>query len=152
MTRAYSAEPGTEVRAAFDFVTLAPGSRGIGPFRVTADHMNHPVETFGFRLEHGGRRLAYSADTGESAALQALARDADLLLCEASFRDRPGLPPGIHLSGRQAGEHAERAGAGRLLLTHLVAWNDRERSLAEASGAFTGPVTVVASGQVFDLG
>jgi ribonuclease BN (tRNA processing enzyme) len=152
MTRAYSAEPGTEVRAAFDFVTLAPGSRGIGPFRVTADHMNHPVETFGFRLEHGGRRLAYSADTGESAALQALARDADLLLCEASFRDRPGLPPGIHLSGRQAGEHAQRAGAGRLLLTHLVAWNDRERSLAEASGAFTGPVTVVASGQVFDLG
>src|SRR5487761_1525454 len=31
-------DPGPEVRAAFDFVTLAPGSRGIGPFQVTTDH------------------------------------------------------------------------------------------------------------------
>ncbi len=152
MSRAYSAKPGPEMRTAFDFVTLTPGRRGIGPFRVTADHMSHPVETFGLRLEHAGRSLAYSADTGESAALQALARDADLLLCEASFRDRPDLPPGVHLSGRQAGEHAERAGAGRLLLTHLVPWNDPEHSLAEASGAFAGPVTLAASGQAFDLG
>jgi ribonuclease BN (tRNA processing enzyme) len=152
MTRAYSAEPGPEMRAAFDFVTLAPGRRGIGPFRVTAEHMSHPVETFGLRLEHGGHSLAYSADTGESAALVALARDADLLLCEASFRHGPDLPSGLHLSGRQAGEHAERAGAGHLLLTHLVPWNDPEASLAEASGAFTGPVTLAASGQVVDLG
>jgi ribonuclease BN (tRNA processing enzyme) len=152
MTRAYSMEPGPEVRAAFGFQTLVPGSRGIGPFRVTTDHMNHPVETFGVRLEHAGRALTYSADTGESAALQALARDTDLLLCEASFLDEPDLPPDLHLTGRQAGEHAKRAGAARLLLTHLVPWNDPERSLAEASQAFAGPVTLAASGQVVDLG
>ncbi len=152
MTRAYSMEPGPEVRAAFEFETLTPGSRGIGPFRVTTDHMNHPVETFGFRLEHAGRCLTYSADTGESAALGALARDTDVLLCEASFLDEPDLPPDLHLTGRQAGEHANRAGAASLLLTHLVPWNDRERSLAEASQAFAGPVTLATSGQIVDLG
>ena len=151
MTRAYSLEPGPEVRAAFDFVTLAPGSRGIGPFHVTTDHVNHPVETFGFRLEYAGRCLAYSADTGESPALVALARDADLLLCEASFLEGPGLPPDVHLTGRQAGEHAARADARRLLVTHLVPWNDREQSLAEASRAFAGPVTLAASGLVVEL-
>jgi len=87
--------------------------------------VNHPVETFGFRIEHGGRALAYSADTGESAALVGLARGADLLLCEASFADGAANPPDMHLTGRQAGEHAARAGAGELVLTHLVPWNDQ---------------------------
>ena len=62
----------------------------IGPLRVTAAHMNHPVETFGFRLEHAGAALAYSADTGPCAALDGLAAAADVLLCEASFLDGPG--------------------------------------------------------------
>jgi ribonuclease BN (tRNA processing enzyme) len=152
ITRAYSLEPGPEVRKAFDFRTLTPGTQRIGPFQVTADHMSHPVETFGFRLEHEGRSLAYSADTGESAALEALARDADLMLCEASFLDGPDLPPGLHLTARQAAEHATRAGARRLVLTHLVPWNDRERSLAEAAQAYAGPIWMAVSGQVADLG
>ena len=152
MTRAYSMEPGPEVRAAFDFRTLAAESRGIGPFAVTTDHVNHPVETFGFRFEHGGHSLVYSADTGEAPALENLARDADLLLCEASFLDGPDLPPDLHLTGRQAGEHAKRAGVGSLLLTHLVPWNDRDASMAEASAAFDGPVTLAVSGHVVDLG
>ena len=152
MTRAYSLEPGPEVRKAFDFRTLAPGTRRIGPFQVAADHMSHPVETFGFRLEHGGRSLTYSADTGESPALQALARDTDLMLCEASFLDGPGQPPDMHLTARQAAEHAARAAARRLVLTHLVPWNDRERILDEAAQAYPGPVSLAASGQVTELG
>ena len=76
---------------AFEFATLAPGTRQIGPFQVTTAHMNHPVETFGYRLDHGGRSIAYSADTGESEALVGLARGADLLLCEASLLDGPDL-------------------------------------------------------------
>ena len=152
MTRAYSMEPGPEVRKAFEFRTLTPGTQRIGPIQVTADHMNHPVETFGFRLEHAGRSLTYSADTGESAALEGLARDTDLMLCEASFLDAAGLPRGVHLTARQAAEHATRAGARRLVLTHLVPWNDRERSLAEAEQAYAGPITLAASGQVAELG
>jgi ribonuclease BN (tRNA processing enzyme) len=129
----------------------------IGPLRVTAAHVNHPVETFGFRLEHAGRSLAYSADTGPTDALVGLARDADVLLCEASFVEpavAPGAPPlpeNLHLTGRQAGEHAARAGVGQLVLTHLVPWNDQGRTLDEAGQAFTGPLSLAASGLGFTL-
>jgi ribonuclease BN (tRNA processing enzyme) len=114
--------------------------------------MNHPVETFGFRFEAGGAVLAYSADTGESADLVDLARDADVLLSEASFLEGPDLPEGLHLTARQAAEHATRAGAQHLLLTHLVPWNDRERTREEATAAFDGPLTLATSGLVVDLG
>jgi|SRR5579875_845666 len=151
MTRAYSREPGPEVAAAFDFVTLTEGVREIGPFRFTTRRVSHPVETFGARLEQGGATLTYSADTAESPALIELARDAGLLLCEASFLDEPGLPPGLHLTAGQAAAHAAAAGVDRLVLTHLVPWNDRERSRAEAAGRFTGPIELAAAGQIFDL-
>src|SRR5689334_24918313 len=50
------------------------------------------------------------------------------------------------------GEHAARAGAGRLILTHLAPDCDPEESLAGAAGAFGGPVSLAAPGQVTDLG
>jgi ribonuclease BN (tRNA processing enzyme) len=141
-----------DVTGAFDFVTLTPGQHQVGPFDVTAAHVAHPIETFAFRFEHGGHSLTYSGDTGESPALVDLARSADVLLCEAGFPDLPDLPPDLHLCGRQAGQHAARAGAGRLILTHLAPDCDPEQSLAAATGAFSGPVSLAAPGQVLDLG
>ena len=153
MAQAYGPGEHPGMAAAFDFVTLVPGTGEIGPFQVTVDHVSHPVETFGFRVAQAGRSLAYSADTGESAALVGLARDADLLLCEASFLARPGLPAALHLTAGQAAEHAAQAGAGRLILTHLVPWNDPARTLAEASeSAFDGPVSLAAAGLSVELG
>ncbi|HYB87209.1 MAG TPA: MBL fold metallo-hydrolase [Streptosporangiaceae bacterium] len=153
MARSYGLDEPPGMTEAFEFLTLAPGTRRIGPFQVTTAHVNHPVETFGFRLEHAGRVIAYSADTGESAALVGLAREADLLLCEASLLDGPDLPRDLHLTAGQAAQHAARAGAGRLVLTHLVPWNDPARTLEEAGGAsFPGPISLAASGRVIDLG
>jgi len=149
------ADPGRGITDAFSFETITPGTMRIGPLRVTAALMDHPVETFGFRLEHGGRSLAYSADTGETDALTGLARGADVLLCEASFvtpaGEEPALPENLHLTARQAGQQAERAGAGRLVLTHLVPWNDKSRTLAEAGQAFGGPLSVAVPGARIDV-
>jgi ribonuclease BN (tRNA processing enzyme) len=131
---------------AFDFTELVAGPLEIGPLRITTAHMNHPVETFGFRIEHAGQVLAYSADTGPCDELVELARGADVLLSEASFTDGPGLPDDLHLTARQAGEHAARAGAGELVLTHLVPWNDPSASLQQASEAFSGPLRLASSG------
>jgi ribonuclease BN (tRNA processing enzyme) len=152
MDQAFGVHESRGMSEAFDFVTLTPGSRSIGPLRVTLATMNHPVETFGFRFEHAGRVIAYSADTGPGEALAGLARGADLLLCEASFLDGPGLPEGLHLTARQAGEYATDGGVGQLVLTHLVPWNDREQSLREAASAYSGPLSLAASGWVVDLG
>lgn len=153
LTLAYGLEPdpGPGMAEAFTFHPLAPGTRRIGPFLVTTARMNHPVETYGFRIEHGGRVLAYSADTGPCEALIGLARRADLLLCEASFGAGESERTDLHLTARQAGQAAEQAGVRHLVLTHLVPWNDKQQSFGEAQSGFTGQLTLAASGQTFEL-
>ncbi len=135
------------IAAAFDVRELTPGTIEIGPLRITTGRMRHPVETFGFRVEHGGRVLAYSADTGPCDDLVTLARGADVLLAEASFTDGPDLPPDLHLTARETAEHAAAAGVGELVLTHLVAWNDPATSLEQAAAAYGGPIRLASPGQ-----
>jgi ribonuclease BN (tRNA processing enzyme) len=143
---AFDEPPPDHLADVYDFREVPTGRRQIGPFTVTTARMNHPVECHGLRLEAGGRSLVYSGDTGESAALVELATDCDLLLCEASWRHDPAAPAGVHLSGRQAGEHADRAGAKRLLLTHLVAWVD-----PDAREGYGGWLELARCGQAYDV-
>jgi len=131
----------------FEFVTVEPGTFAIGPITVTAGLMAHPVQTFGYRFEHAGRVITYSADTGPSERLVGLSGGADTLLCEATFTEQPGLPADLHLTPRQAAEHATLAGAARLVLTHLMPWNDRDRALREAADAFAGSLSLAEPGQ-----
>ncbi len=145
LARALGSE-GPGMADAFEFTILTAGTIEIGPLRMSTGHVSHSVETFGFRIEHGGQALAYSADTGPSAELIRLASGADLLLSEASFLDGPDLPADLHLSARQAAEHAARADVGELVLTHLVPWNDRATSLEQASAAYAGPLRLASSG------
>jgi ribonuclease BN (tRNA processing enzyme) len=136
----------------YTFHDLAPGSFGIGPFAVTVDRVNHPVETYGMRIEHGGRVLAYSADTAPCDALIRLAHGADLFLCEASYNDGDDNPPDLHLTGRDAGEAATKAGVAKLLLTHLVAaWSSEANVYESACAAYSGPVEVARAGARYDV-
>ncbi|HEY3502962.1 MAG TPA: MBL fold metallo-hydrolase [Actinocatenispora sp.] len=136
----------------YRFVTLAPGTGSIGPFQLTVDRMNHPVETFGARIEHRGRVLAYSADTAGCDQLTKLAHGADTFLCEASYVETRQNPPDLHLTGRDAGMHATRADVGRLLLTHLVpAWHSEAQTLDEVSGQYAGPTEVVRPGASYEV-
>jgi ribonuclease BN (tRNA processing enzyme) len=152
MIKAYELDPNPEMTDTFDFRDLEPGPVSIGPFTVTTALVNHPVEAYALRVEHGGGVLTYSGDTGHSDALVRLAEGSDLFLCEAAFADRPELPPDMHLTGRSAGEHAERAGVGRLVLTHLLPWNDPSETLAEAKASgFQGPIELAEVGAVYDL-
>jgi ribonuclease BN (tRNA processing enzyme) len=135
----------------FTFQTLEPGHLVIGPFDVRLAHVNHPVETFAFRFSHGGRSLVYTGDTGETEAVPELAAGADVFLSEAAFLDGPGLPPDIHLTARQAGTYANRAGTGRLVLTHLVPGNNPDDARAQAASAYQGALDIAVAGQVIDL-
>jgi ribonuclease BN (tRNA processing enzyme) len=135
----------------FTFETLSTGSFSIGPFDVTTVHMNHPVETFGFRFSYGGRIIAYTGDTGETDAVMQLARGCDVFLCEAAFLDQPGLPPDLHLTARQAAGYAARAGVGELVLTHLQPWICADDALAEASAVFGGKLAIAVPGQALNL-
>ena len=120
----------------FGVTAMGAGSWTIGPFEVTTARTQHPVECYAVRLSAGGRSLVYTGDTGPSAEVVELARGADVLLAEAAHPDVPGLPDGLHLTGRQAGEHAAAAGVGRLLVTHVPAWVDAAAQLAAARAVF----------------
>jgi ribonuclease BN (tRNA processing enzyme) len=120
----------------FSFAAVTPGERELGPFRLRFARVDHPVETHAVRVEAGGRALTYSADTAPVDALVQLATGTDVLLCEASWTHEGPHPANLHMSGREAGEQAAKAGAGRLLVTHVPAWIDREAVGAEAAASF----------------
>lgn len=123
----------------------------VGPFRITTTRVVHPVPAYAIRVQAGGRSLVYSGDTAPSPALVDLARGADLALFEATWRDADTNPPGLHLSGVQAGEHASAAGVPRLVLTHLPPGRDREATAAEAATAFAGELSVATAGASYDI-
>jgi ribonuclease BN (tRNA processing enzyme) len=151
ISAAYSGE-NEAVDDVYTFYGLQPGTFPIGPFTVTVDRVNHPIETYGVRVEQGGRVLAYSSDTAPCEALLRLAAGADLFLCEASYLDGMNNPPGLHLTGGEAGEAATKADVRRLLLTHLVpAWGSEASTVEAACAAYAGPVEVVRPGSRYDL-
>lgn len=149
--RAGPRDPVAGLGRVLDFREHAPGPVRIGPFTIRVARVEHPVTAFAMRVEAGGRVLAYSGDTGPTPALVDLAKGADLALFEASFLDGGPNSPRLHLTARQAAEQAREAGAVRLLLTHLVAWNDPVRSLAEGRDWFDGEVALAAPGMVVHL-
>ena len=134
----------------FDVTPIGPGSWTLGPFSVTTARTAHPVECYAVRLSAGGRSLVYTGDTGPSPAVVELARGADVLLAEAAYAEGPDLPPGLHLTGRQAGEHAAAAGVGRLLITHVPSWVDADTQLAAARSVF-GAAELARHAAVYDV-
>jgi ribonuclease BN (tRNA processing enzyme) len=151
LARAYDLPEDPGMTGQFDFHDLGAGDHAIGPFTVSAARVNHPVEAYGLRVSVDDRVVVYSGDTGESDALIELARDADVALIEASCLDEDPSPD-VHLTARQAAEHAQTAGVRVLVLTHLVAWNDSERTWAQARPAFEGELMLASSGLTIDLG
>lgn len=116
----------------YDWRLAKAGHMEIGPFDIELAAMRHPIESLGMRIIADGKTFAYSSDTAECEALPAIARDADFLLSEASWQHDCPHPDGVHMSGIEAAQMANRAGAGRLLLTHVVPWCSRDAILAEA--------------------
>ncbi|MFC0410794.1 MBL fold metallo-hydrolase [Roseomonas elaeocarpi] len=92
-----------------------------------------------------GFRLAYCTDLADTpanrAAVEALARDADLLFLESAFAaaDAAVASRRGHLTTRAAGEIARAAGALRLEPFHFSARyrGEEARMLAEVAAAFT---------------
>ena len=139
----------------FDIDEHRPGPRHIGPFTITVTRVRHPVTAYATRVEAGGRALVFSGDTGPTDTLIELARGVDLALFEASFledevRDLANAGD-LHLTATQAAQHAAAAGVERLVLTHLVSWNDRAATEAEARAHFSGSLELASSGLVIDV-
>lgn len=141
-------EPGM-LRGSYEVRAFTAGGRfDVGPFRVETCALPHFVPNAGMRLTAGGRTLAYTGDTGPSPDIARLARDADVLLAEATFAEHvsPADNAPYLSTARQAGGHAARAGAARLLLTHLWPGGDPEEALRAARAGFAGDVDIARPG------
>lgn len=132
----------------FDFIPLSDGAEfKIGDIEVRAIATQHSVECYGFRFSAEGRTLGFTADSGLCDAVGEIARDVDLLLSEATWDHSVG---GSHMTGQEAGENAKRAGAKRLLLTHIETWADTDKIIADAKNAF-GEVEVSETGCAYEV-
>ena len=99
------------------------------PLRV----LHYQMLAFGFRVAANGSVLAYSGDSGPSAALPELAREADLFLCEATLLE-PNPEGGTrgHLAADEALDAFRASGAKRLLLTHRPSERPLDDGLEQA--------------------
>ena len=151
MAKAYDLDEDPGMNEEFDFIPYGTTALQFGPFTVTAREVVHPVTAYALRVEADGRTLAYSGDSGVCPGLDDTARDADLFLCEASFLEGAPNPPDLHLTGAEAGRTAARAGAQRLLLTHIPPWHDPQVVLGEAVEEYDGKVELATPGTSYDL-
>lgn len=141
------------LQAVFDVRPIADGV--IGPFAVRFHRTDHPVATYAIRVEAQGRSMGYTADTAWLDPLVEFFSGVDVLLAEATFPpddDRVAPPPpGLHLNASEAGELARRAGARRLVVTHIPPWADVEHHRAAAEKIFGGPTIAARPALRVDL-
>ena len=139
------------IEKAFDLCEYAVGDTvEVGPLAFEFHEVPHFTQTHAVAVtSDGGRRFVFSGDSAPSDALVAFARDADLLLVEATLPRPEREGPRGHLTPREAGEHAKLAGARRVVLTHISDELDFEWARVEAERAFKGRVDVAREGAAF---
>lgn len=122
------------------------GAAGIGEFELRFQRTTHDIPTWAVSVQGIGR-FVYSADTQACPELETFAAGADLFLCESTYpADAGDLPSDNHLTSIEAGRLAQRAGVGRLVLTHFWPSFARDRFRPGAEVAFAGPVTLAEAG------
>ena len=159
----------TEMGASLSFHDLAEGETvKVGPDRevtVTNARGNHPNGVYAYRIEHGGKSLAYVTDSEHYSIvdpkLRRLVQGADALIFDAmytpeEYAGEAGGPPRTgwgHATFVAGCELAKAAGVGRLILHHHdPAHTDAMVREIEARAQALFPATVAArEGLVIDL-
>jgi len=105
---------------------------------VTFARMNHPVPSYGARIQQEEKIFVYSGDASFSNFPTEFVRDCDVFLCDsallASEKKSADVP---HLTSAEAGEIAKNARVKKLLITHFWPEANKEENLKEASAIFS---------------
>jgi len=111
-----------------DVRDLRIGKNRFGPLNIETLPLIHKDPCFGFSFSLEGKKIAYCTDTGVCENLAKLAKNADLLISECSWRVRNQIPDWPHLAPEDAADIAKKAGAKKLILTHFDAVQYPKRS------------------------
>ncbi len=125
----------------------------VGPLRARFHEVPHFTTTYAidFSSENGSGRFTYGADCRPGEALVEAARDTDLLLVEATLPRPERTGERGHMTPGEAGDHARRAGARRVVLTHISDELDLEWARREGSEAYGGEVEIAREGATYDV-
>lgn len=121
---------------------IEPGWSATFPFgELRTAETRHVPGSLAFRLDLTcGATLVYTGDTGYSETLVEFSRDADVFVCECSFPEVD--PEDLHLSPALAGQMAEAAGVGSLVLTHFYPEVLEVDIAAEAASRYSGKIVL----------
>jgi len=109
---------------------------------LTTRAVEHGTEAYALRAESSGQSFVYSGDCAPCPALDDLATNADLLLCEANGP----RPTAVHHTPQQTGALARRTNAKHLVVTHVGPLLDPTEATAAAAQTFGGPTTCAEVG------
>lgn len=142
-------DPIEAVAAGADVRPVGSGDKIIlGPLTVIVAELRHHVTTLGFRIvSDDGCVLVYTADSGESSDRVDLARNAGLLIAEASYPSGTPVEDARYLSdAAQVARLALDADVDHCLLTHLMPFADPSTALALARQEGLESVEVASPG------
>jgi ribonuclease BN (tRNA processing enzyme) len=141
------------IEQAFELHEYDPAAELVlDPLRVRFHEVPHFIRTHAVQVRADGGSFTYGADCRPNDAIVAFARDTDLLMLEATLEQPEDAGCRGHLTPAEAGAHAQRAGAHRLVLTHMSADHDLAWARTEAEGTFGASVELAREGAVYEIG
>lgn len=121
-----------------------------GPFHIFTERTVHSANSIAYRFESGGRSVVFTGDTDYDQRIIEISISADLLVADCSFPDADKVKG--HLSAKECGIVAKKAGVKKLLLSHIYPADmpDAER-VNESREAFDGEVLLAEDLMEIDI-
>lgn len=108
-----------------------------GSLKLTFSEVKHPVKCFAVSVENGKKRFVFSGDTAWNENIINFSEGSDLLMLDAGLLTRDKTSDNApHLTARECGIVAKKAGAQRLMLTHFWPEYDISELISEAKENF----------------
>ncbi len=111
----------------------------VGRLRIipyTTEHLG--VSAQSYRFEYDDKAVVFSGDTTKSVGIVKASARADLLVIDSSLnKDEDPIP---HVNTRQIAEIAVEADAKKVVLSHILGYNEKKDLVAEVKEAYSGEV------------
>ncbi|MFH1648500.1 MAG: MBL fold metallo-hydrolase [Patescibacteria group bacterium] len=114
------------------------GNIKVEPFKVKHNAFGVDVVVYAYRLEIGSKVIAFSGDSIRCPELEKATKDADILVCDASYSKGKGSP--AHMDTYDIGNIARENNVKKVVLIHFYPQNDNIDLAKEVKEKYSGEV------------